>query len=212
MVNNYKIATISLLLVSLSIGSLFADKNQKIIYPKGYTDIPTELYKKDKSPSGIPYTADELVLIPSGNYKVKIFDGELEVLEKINDSIYRVKPYVDFFKRIQNWYDSWFYTSGYAKPVCYLFIPYNIPDLKGADILSTAARPINIYSIENMTDDEKIIKDEKKREATPEYIVFFKCFGYLEVNGKEYPVSKQPPVKEHPDQTPNDSGDLSTTK
>ena len=94
----------------------------------------------------------------------------------------------NFFKGIKKWYDSWFYESGYAEPVFYLFIPFKLPDtVIGEDLLSVKSHPVNIYSIENMTDEDKMIKEKEKREKNPEYTVFFKSFGYVMIDDKIYP-------------------------
>ncbi len=200
MIKNYKIAVISLFIMSLSISSLLSaetQESQEINFPEGYTNITEDLYEKDKFPYGIPYNAEELVLLPSGDYDNKFYIGELEVLEKINDNLYMVKPYISRIKRFKNWRDNFFaYKSGYSDPVCYLFIPYKVPDIIGKYLFSDNSNQISIYSIENMTDEDKEIKDVEKRKNVPEFTMFFKYNGYLNVDDKEYPYQEKPETAE----------------
>ena len=211
MIKIYKIAVISLLLISVSLSLLFASENQEINFPEGYTDTTEELYSKDEFPPGIHYFAEELVLLPSGEYEEKYLHGELEIVEKINDSLYKVKPYISINKRIKFWRESWFKSSsGHNEPVYYLFIPYNAPDITGMDILSNHSQQVRIFSIENMTDEKKIIKNIDQRKEIPEYTVFFKYFGYLKVGDKVYPYQEKSEtidsqVSEHPISPPGTS-------
>jgi hypothetical protein len=204
MIKNYKIAVISLLSISVSLSLLFASENKEINFPEGYTDTTEELYNKDEFPPGIHYFAEELVLLPSGEYEEKYLHGELEVVEKVNDSLYKVKPYISFSKRIKFWRESWFKNpSGHNEPVYYLFIPYDAPDITGMDILSDHSQQVRIFSIENMTDERKRIKNIDQRKEIPEYTVFFKYFGRLKVEDKVYPYQEKPEttdsqVSEHP--------------
>jgi hypothetical protein len=210
MIKVFKIGSILVLLSVFATTSLFAETSkttskkrvkleskakvvkkvltpQPPVFPEGFSLVPKKYYDNKEFPEGYYYTAKELVLLPTGEYSQKYLEGELEITKQINKHIYTVEPVTGFFEGIGNWFDGFFKDDAlaFAKPVIYLSVPADAPNLTGMEFTFTKDNPVDIVSIKNMTDEEADIKGDRK--TIPEYTAYFKYEGYLQIDDKFYP-------------------------
>ncbi|HJO96164.1 MAG TPA: hypothetical protein QF753_22430 [Victivallales bacterium] len=179
-------------------------KLQSPTFPEGFALAPAKYYEDEKFPEGYYYTAKELVHLPTSEYQEKYFIGEVEITKQINKHVYTVQPVTGIFEDIKDWFDGLFIDDEliFGKPIIYLSIPADAPDITGKDFTFTKNNPVDIMSIKNMTDEETDIKGDKKK--IPEYTIYLKYEGHLQVDDKFYPEKPKPvkaEKKAEPDKT-----------